>query len=111
MCRRVLTGSLLFMVTSFTGDAQTTTASMLGNVRDKTGAAIPQAEVTAQNAETSLARSSMSDETGAYLITNLPVGDYVITAQKQGFSKYIQKGITLTVDQNARVDVALAVGD
>ena len=67
--------------------------------------------MTAQNLETSLSRSTVSDESGAYLITNLPVGDYVITAQKQGFTKYVQKGITLTVDQNAlrARDIARAI--
>src|SRR5260370_8583353 len=111
MCRRVLTGLLLSMAIGVIAEAQTTPASRLGNVRDKSGAAIPQAEVTAQNLETSLSRSTVSDESGAYLITNLPVGDYAITARKQGFTQYIQKGITLAVDQNARVDILLAVGD
>src|SRR5262245_45301886 len=111
MGNRVLSALFLSMVIGFPGHAQTTTASLLGNVRDKTGGVIPQAEVTAQNLETSLTRSTISDESGAYLITNLPVGDYMITAQKPGFTKYVQRGITLTVDQNARVDVALAVGD
>src|SRR5881396_2547451 len=111
MYRRVPTVLTLSIVMSLIAQAQTTTASMLGNVRDKSGAAIPQAEVTAQNVETSLSRTTISDETGAYLITNLPVGEYMIVAQKQGFSKYVQKGIRLAVDQNARVDVALVVGD
>src|SRR5881296_3414880 len=111
MYRRILTVMLLSVALSLIGEAQTTTASMLGNVRDKSGAAIPQAEVTAQNVETSLSRGTISDESGAYLITNLPVGEYMIVAQKQGFSKYVQKGIRLAVDQNARVDVALVVGD
>src|SRR3982074_1907141 len=91
--------------------AQTTTASLLGVVRDKTGSAIPDAQVTAQNVLTSLARATVTDESGAYLITNLPVGEYTIIAQKQGFARFVQKGITLEVDQNARVDIALAVGD
>ncbi len=111
MRRRVLTGLLLSMAIGAIGYAQTTTASMVGNVRDVSGAVIPQAEVSAQNMETSFTRSTMSDETGAYLITNLPVGTYMVTVQKQGFSKVVEKGITLEVDQNARVDVALTVGD
>src|SRR5216684_2208431 len=111
MYRRVLIVFLLSVALSLIMEAQTTTGSILGNVRDKSGAAIPQAEVTAQNVATSLSRSTASDETGAYLITNLPVGEYMIVAQKQGFSKYVRRGIQLTVDQNARVDVALAVGD
>src|SRR5882672_12548505 len=111
MCRRVLIVVMLSAPLSLIMEAQTTTGSILGNVRDKSGAAIPQAEVTAQNVATSLSRTTTSDETGAYLITNLPVGEYMIVAQKQGFSKYVQRGIQLAVDQNARVDVALAVGD
>src|SRR5580692_1010973 len=91
--------------------AQTTTASLLGVVRDKTGAAIPEAQVTAQNVLTSFTRATVTDESGAYLITNLPVGEYTISAQKAGFAKFVQRGITLEVEQNARVDIALAVGD
>jgi hypothetical protein len=79
MRRRVLTGLLLSMAVGAVGNAQTTTASMVGNVRDVSGAAIPQAEVSAQNMETSFTRSTASDETGAYLITNLPVGMYMRT--------------------------------
>jgi hypothetical protein len=84
---------------------------MVGMVRDRSGASIPEARVMAQNVATSLTRTVATDETGAYLITNLPVGEYVLTVQKNGFSKFVQKGITLVVDQNARVDVSLAVGD
>src|SRR5258708_9021984 len=111
MYRRVLIVFLLSVALSLIGEAQTVTGSILGNVRDKSGAAIPQAEVMAHNVATSLSRTTTSDETGAYLITNLPVGEYMIVGQRQGFSKYVQKGIQLAVDQNARVDVALAVGD
>src|SRR5260370_28144808 len=111
MYRRVLIVVLLSVALSLIMEAQTTTGSILGNVRDKSGAAIPQAEVMAQNVATSLSRTTTSDETGANLITNLPVGEYMVVAQKQGFSKYVQKGIQLTVDRNARVAVALAVGD
>jgi hypothetical protein len=95
----------------FTAAAQTTTASMLGVVRDKSGAVIPEAEVTAENVSTSYTRSTVSAGNGEYLITNLPVGDYRLVVSKPGFSRYVQKGITLVVDQNARVDIALAVGD
>ncbi len=91
--------------------AQTTTASMLGVVRDRSGAAIPEAQVSAQNVLTSFTRTVVSDESGEYLITNLPIGDYMVTAQKQGFTRFVRKGITLEIDRNARVDMILAVGD
>jgi hypothetical protein len=91
--------------------AQTTTATLLGVVRDSTGAVVPQARVTARNALTSFVRSSLTDETGAYLITNLPVGSYSLMVEKEGFRRFIQDGITLEVTENARVDAVLTVGE
>jgi hypothetical protein len=93
------------------GFAQTTTASLVGIVRDNSGAVIPDTQVTAENVLTSFSRSTSSDASGAYLITNLPVGEYKVVALKTGFTRFVQQGITLEVDQNARVDVVLAVGD
>ena len=87
--------------------AQTTTATLLGTVRDSTGAVIPQAQVTARNRLTAFRRGALTDESGTYLITNLPVGEYALTAEKDGFRRYVQEGITLVVNQNARVDVVL----
>ena len=111
MGSKVQISFFLSMVVAVNGWSQSTTASLLGVVRDKTGAAIPEAQVTAQNVLTSFTRATVTDDSGAYLITNLPVGEYTLTAQKPGFAKFLQKGITLDVEQNARVDIALAVGD
>jgi Carboxypeptidase regulatory-like domain len=71
---------------------QSATASMVGIVRDQSGAAVPDVEVTAQNVATSFNRSAVTDSTGSYLIPNLPVGEYTVEAQKAGFSKFLQKG-------------------
>ena len=65
--------------------AQTTTATMLGVVRETTGALVPRALVTATNTLPSFTRSVRTDETGSYLISNLPNGDYSLTAEKEGF--------------------------
>jgi len=89
---------------------QTTTATLLGVVRDGTGAVVPQTQVTARNVLTSFSRSAQTDETGNYLITNLPVGDYSLTAERDGFRRFVQDGITLVVGQNARLDVVLTIG-
>src|SRR5260370_10529459 len=90
--------------------AQNTTATMFGVVRDSSGAVIPQAKVTAQNVSTGFTRGAASDDTGAYLISNLPVGQYTLQAEKAGFRRFIQDGITLEVNANARVDPVLSVG-
>jgi Carboxypeptidase regulatory-like domain len=105
---------LLALVTasmiSFQTAAQSTTANISGIVTDGSGAAVPGAIITATNVLTSFTRSTTTDDTGAYLLTNLPIGQYSVMAEKDGFRKYTQTGITLTVEQNARVDVALSVG-
>ncbi|MGH9674585.1 MAG: carboxypeptidase regulatory-like domain-containing protein [Bryobacteraceae bacterium] len=103
----VLAGALCFNSV----EAQTTTATLLGVVRDSSGAAVPQASITARNTLTGFTRTGLTDETGAYLIPSLPVGRYAVAAEKPGFRRFVQGGVTLEVNQNARVDVMLTVGE
>ena len=79
-------------------------------VRDDSGAVVPGAKITAHNTATSFERTGSTDQTGAYLVTNLPVGPYSVLIEKDGFRRFVQDGITLQADQNARVDATLAVG-
>ncbi|MGH9663404.1 MAG: carboxypeptidase regulatory-like domain-containing protein, partial [Bryobacteraceae bacterium] len=102
---------LVLTMMAAAGLAQTTTSALAGIVRDKTGGVAPGVAVTAQNNGTSFSRGAVTDQTGSYLIPNLPVGEYTVTAEKQGFTKFVQKGVTLVVSQNARVDISLSVGD
>src|SRR5262245_9576498 len=82
---------------------QTTTARMVGTVRDRSGAVLPKVEVTARNVDTNIARQVRTDDTGDYVVTNLAVGRYEVTAQYPGFKRYVQGPITLEVEQTARV--------
>lgn len=100
----------LLLALPFTAHGQTTTASVGGVVRDVSGASIPGTKVTALNLLTSFSRTTTTDESGGYLITNLPIGDYAVTAERDGFQRYTQAGISLVVGQNARVDLQLQVG-
>ena len=90
--------------------AQSTTASLLGIVRDPSGSVIAGAEVTATNTQTSFTRTTQSDSQGSYLLTNLPIGSYQLKITMSGFETFVQVGINLVVNQNARVDAALVVG-
>ena len=90
--------------------AQSTTGSMLGVVRDPSGAVIGGAEITATNTQTAFERTTQTDATGAYLLTNLPIGQYQLRVVSSGFKTFVQTGITLVVDQNARVDATLPSG-
>jgi hypothetical protein len=91
-------------------NAQITTTNLFGTVTDKTGAVIADAQVTATNTGTSIARSVKTNAQGEYRIEFLPVGNYSIAVEATGFRKFIQSGVTLQVDQTARVDASLEVG-
>jgi len=117
ICVRALTANMPRLVAALLlcgpfqiAHAQTTTATLFGVVRDDSGAVVPEAKITARNTATSFERTGSSNQTGAYLITHLPVGPYSLLVEKEGFRRFVQDGITLQVDQNARVDAILAVG-
>lgn len=100
--------ALLFLTSAL--NAQETTASIRGSVFDPSGARVPSATVTAIQVETGFTRSNVSDAEGNYLIVLLPIGHYRLEATAQGFRKYVQEGISLSVDQVAQVSVRLEVG-
>jgi hypothetical protein len=90
--------------------AQETTASLRGAILDPSGARVPHAAVTAIQGETGFTRSTASDSSGEYLLVLLPIGHYRLEVTAQGFRKYVQDGISLSVDQVAQVAVHLEVG-
>jgi outer membrane receptor protein involved in Fe transport len=90
--------------------AQQATAQLLGTVRDSSGAVVAAAKVSLRNTGTNIVRSAPTNQEGGYLFTLVPIGAYELTVEQQGFEKYVRKGITLEINQNGRVDVALAVG-
>jgi hypothetical protein len=88
-----------------------TSGSILGEVRDEKDAIIPKARVTLRNVQTNDTRATESDDAGRYRFNNVPVGNYQLTIEAQGFGKYEQSGITLSLNQNAVVDASLKPGD
>lgn len=88
-----------------------TTSTVLGTVKDASGALVPEASVTAVNKQTGYSRTAPSDSTGAYSIPLLPPGTYTVRAERPGFKKTEQQGVPLTVGQNVRVDLVLALGE
>lgn len=90
--------------------AQVTTATMVGTVTDPGGSIMPGAEVTARNVDTGLTRTVKSGDDGAYRIEFLPVGNYVLEVTAAGFKKAFISDIHLQVNDTARVDVPLTVG-
>src|SRR5215831_5323289 len=91
--------------------AQQTTATVVGTVTDPSGASVPDVRVQASNLATNVSRETLSDGTGAYSLPNLPPGVYRITASKTGFQSSRLDNVTLQVEQVARLDIRLQVGN
>ncbi len=94
---------------SITGWTQDT-ATIVGTVMDTTGAVIPGAKVTVENADKGYVRHLVTDSAGMYRSSAVPIGNYTVTAEAEGFQKLVQSGITLSVGQIQRVDLKLSVG-
>src|SRR6266436_4833985 len=97
----------LFIATMPWLAAQITTTTIIGTVTDSTGAAVPNAQVTATNTGTNLSRSAQTSEQGGYRIEFLPVGSYNLEITAQGFKKFVRSGLVLEVNVPTRIDAVL----
>src|SRR5213593_2411676 len=90
--------------------AQTSTATILGVVRDTSGALVPGVGITVKHTESGLTRTATSSEKGGYTVPFLPVGPYELTTVMPGFKQQVRRGINLFVGQEAVVNLTLEVG-
>ncbi|WP_446742896.1 carboxypeptidase regulatory-like domain-containing protein [Silvibacterium acidisoli] len=100
----LLTGLLL------QANAQMTTGSILGTVRDASGAVVAGATVTVVDNGKGTSKSDVSDAQGEYNIPFLLPGTYNVTITMKGFKTSISSNITVDIDQKARIDVTLEPG-
>lgn len=104
--------ALCVLLLGFNGQlqAQLSTATMFGTVTDPAGAAIPKASVTITQTDTGFVRSVVTNEAGTYRADFLPTGPYIVTVEATGFKKLERRGVTLTVTEEAQLDLALTIG-
>src|SRR5204863_6732933 len=86
------------------------TAQISGTVRDQSGAVLPGVEVMATQTDTGIVRSTVTNETGTYVLPNLALGPYKLEASLPGFRTFVQTGIVLQVNSSPTVNVTLEVG-
>jgi hypothetical protein len=89
---------------------QEVTATITGTVTDPTGGAVAGATVTAKSVERGITYTAVTNDSGIYRIAPLPVGSYELKAEKPGFASVAYPAFVLTLNQVARIDVALRVG-
>jgi len=100
--------TLLVLAVAVPGFAQGTNGAIEGRVTDEQGLALPGGTVSAQNTETGLQRSAISDSTGAYRIPGLPIGTYQVKAEMAGFAGQIRK-VSVAVSATSRVEFRMTV--
>src|SRR5512143_1602601 len=105
----VLWAILLVLALVAPAFAQQTTGNLVGRVLDEQKAAVPGVTVTATNAATGFKRTAVSDAEGVYRFTALPVGNYDMVLELQGFATIDRKGIQVTVGQTFTLDFELKV--
>jgi hypothetical protein len=112
---RALTGSVLlllgsiFLLSSFTW-AQEVTASIVGTVLDPSGAAVSGATITAKDLDRGTVLTTTTNDDGAFNISGVPVGRYEIKAAAKGFQSAINPAFRLTLNQTARLNFQLRLG-
>ena len=86
------------------------TAQISGTARDQSGAVLPGVEIKATQTETGVTREVVTNETGSFVLPNLPIGPYRLEAALPGFRTFVQNGIVLEVNSNPAINVAMEVG-
>ena len=86
------------------------TAQIHGTVQDTSGAFVPDAQVKATQTDKGQTRTTTTQADGSYVLTDLPLGPYIIEVSKTGFTTAQESGIVLTVSSAPTVNVTLQVG-
>src|ERR1051326_2631283 len=110
LVKRLLSLTLLSLLAT-TCFAQFETATVLGTVRDSTGAVIVGGKVTLENVKTGVTSVAQTNEAGNFDFVNVQIGVYRVRAEASGFKSSITEDFTVAVSARQRVDLNLAVGD
>ena len=103
----------LSLVILFSGPSllgQTTNGSIVGNVKDPSGAVLPGATITVSNEDTKISRDVTTSQTGDFSASNLLPGSYSVTAKLAAFKTLIRSGVVVRLNQATTVDLVMDLG-
>ena len=101
---------ILMFLTAPLASPQAATGRVVGTVTDPGGAVIAGARVTVTNVGTDVHWETMTRDDGTYQVLQLPIGNYRVTVQQEGFGTAVTQPAELQINQSLRVDVALTLG-
>ena len=108
--QRSLVVVTMFAATALFAAAQTSTSRVTGRVVDSKQASIAGASVTITNEATGVSQTQTTTEAGVYAFEALPVGDYTVTVEQNGFKKFQKTGNHLEVNNPLTVDIVMEIG-
>lgn len=112
---RALAGSVLLLLAAlfllpYSAWAQEVTASIVGTVVDPSGAAVSGATITAKDLDRGTVLTTTTNDSGAFNISSVPVGRYQVKVEAKGFQSVINQSLTVTLNQTARLNFQLRIG-
>jgi carboxypeptidase family protein len=107
---RLIAIVLTLLLTALSIFGQVGRASLTGVVRDQAGSVVAGVSITAVNTATGLSYKTTTNNEGVYTLGSLPVGEYKIVFQIEGFKEVIHDGVKLTAGQIARIDPIFEIG-
>lgn len=107
---RILTATLLVVLTSVLAFGQAASASLAGTVTDSTGAVVPDAAVSVVSSETGVTRTTTTSSTGNYRVDSLPPGSYIVKVTKSGFAASSASSVVLAVSATTTQNFSLKPG-
>jgi len=105
----ILAIALIMNVLTSSGVFAQAVSQISGTVKDQSGAVLPGVEITATQTDTGIARNTVSNETGSYVLPNLAVGPYRLEVALRGFRTFVQSGIVLQVNSSPVINPVLEV--
>ena len=109
-CRVWLVFLVLVALLPATGWAQSLRGSLGGTITDPTGATIPDVEVVLTSSGTGFTQKATTGADGLYSFPNVVSGNYELKATAKGFRDYVQRGMSVLVNQSARQDIRMELG-
>jgi hypothetical protein len=108
--RRLRCLALLALAVALPLQAQLDTASIVGTVKDTSGAVLPGVSVTATQEGTGFTTTASTNSKGEYVFSTLRIGTYTVSAELQNFKRGVRKDVALGIQQRQEVNFALALG-
>jgi hypothetical protein len=107
----LLLGMAFVFASSISAQSQLTTGAISGTVQDANGALVIGAKVTVLNEETNQTRNIVTNDDGLFVAPVLPVGNYMVTIEKEGFARIEQKNLKVNVGRTTTLRPVLQTGE